>query len=222
MADRRTIPLFPLPNVVHFPQTNLLLHVFEPRYRRLVEDLGSLAEDERLIGIVLMQTDWRGSPTTPSPIYQPGTASLLVNVEPLTDGRSNIVLEGQFRFRIERELPARPYRRAVVQALDELPIRTPDELASLHAELLSVARLLAATTRGLSELADEDLEGLTFEQLVNGLAASIDLPIRAKLELLGSDLQSRASRLLSILRHRRRVVDLLVPFRGLDAHPERN
>jgi Lon protease-like protein len=62
------LPLFPLPNLVFFPETRLPLHVFEPRYRQLVSD--ALAREKRF-GIVLLrpgwETDYFGTPdSTPS------------------------------------------------------------------------------------------------------------------------------------------------------------
>mgnify|MGYP003414648485 CR=1 FL=1 len=69
------VPLFPLPNVVLFPGAPLPLHVFEPRYRKMVEDaLGS----HRSIGIVLLkpgyEQDYQGRP----PIYPLGCSGAIV------------------------------------------------------------------------------------------------------------------------------------------------
>ena len=50
-----TIPLFPLPNVVLFPNVFLPLHIFEDRYRDMVTD--ALVED-RIIGMVLLRPGW--------------------------------------------------------------------------------------------------------------------------------------------------------------------
>ena len=49
------LPLFPLPNLVFFPQTRLPLHIFEPRYRQMVAD--AVASDQRF-GIVLLRPGW--------------------------------------------------------------------------------------------------------------------------------------------------------------------
>lgn len=90
------LPLFPLPNVVHFPRTELRLHVFEPRYRRLVVDLLERSAPERWIGMVLL-CPGAAPQARRSPIFPAGTAGRLVEVEALPDGRSNILLEGGFR-----------------------------------------------------------------------------------------------------------------------------
>src|SRR5687767_3145429 len=50
-----TIPVFPLPNVVLFPNVFLPLHIFEPRYRRMVDDA---LNGDRIIGMVLLRAGW--------------------------------------------------------------------------------------------------------------------------------------------------------------------
>ena len=109
-----TIPIFPLPNVVLFPNVFLPLHIFEPRYRAMVAD--ALAGD-RIIGMVLLQpgfeADYEGRP----PVYPVGCAGVITHSEPLPDGRFNIVLRGLEKFRITGEderaaVPARAGRGA--------------------------------------------------------------------------------------------------------------
>src|SRR5688572_10373064 len=116
-----SIPIFPLPNVVLFPNVFLPLHIFEPRYRAMVSDaLG----DDRIIGMVLLQpgyeSDYEGRP----PVFAVGCAGLMTHAEPLGDGRFNIVLRGLERFRIDGEEEGKPYRIAQVKALPE---PTPEE-----------------------------------------------------------------------------------------------
>ena len=65
------LPLFPLPNIVFFPHTRLPLHVFEPRYRQLVQD--AVEGDERF-GIVLLRPGWETDYFGAPPVYEYGTA----------------------------------------------------------------------------------------------------------------------------------------------------
>ena len=106
-----TIPLFPLPNVVLFPNVFLPLHVFEPRYRAMI---GDALDGDRIVGMVLLQpgyeADYEGRP----PVFPIGCAGLITRAEPLGDGRYNVILRGLERFRIEREDTDRPYRVAHV------------------------------------------------------------------------------------------------------------
>jgi len=78
----------------------LPLHLFEPRYRKMAED--ALAGD-KVIGMVLLkpgyEADYEGRP----PVYPVGCAGLVEQSERLPDGRYNIVLRGQCRFRLGRE-----------------------------------------------------------------------------------------------------------------------
>ncbi|MEE2775827.1 MAG: LON peptidase substrate-binding domain-containing protein [Acidobacteriota bacterium] len=217
MSQTRQIPIFPLPNVVHFPRTDLRLHIFEPRYRALIRDLEQLDESDRLIGMVLTHSgeeDLGGSP----PVYESGTAGLVRDIDYLTDGRSNILIEGQFRFRIEAELDPEPYRRALVAPLLETALHYADDRARCY-EILDLVHYLEASSPSMPTVED-DSDGLNLEALVNGLAAHLDLPVLAKLDLLNRDLDDRSSRVVDILHARKRVVDLLTPFRGIQADPD--
>ena len=90
-----TIPIFPLPNAVLFPNVFMPLHIFESRYRAMVAD--ALAGD-RIIGMVLLkagfETDYEGRP----PIFPVGYAGVITHSERLADGRFNIVLKGLEKF----------------------------------------------------------------------------------------------------------------------------
>lgn len=218
LADNEiSLPLFPLPNVVHFPGTDLKLHVFEPRYRRLVRDLLDRPPEQRFIGMVLIKPGSAG----PLPeIFDGGTAGLLIDVDLLPDGRSNILLHGDFRFEVQKELGERPYRKALVRPLPEPAVSEED------AVVLTVRRGLIELVEGLGEeigsefpLRAERLperpDELSFEVFVNRIAAEIDLPALAKVSLLRQALPERAVALLEILRSRKQVLDLLRPFRRL-------
>src|SRR5215213_7213388 len=106
-----TIPLFPLPTVVLFPNVFLPLHIFEPRYREMVAD--ALAGD-RVIGMVLLRPGWETNYEGQPPVYPIGCSGVITHSERLADGRYNIVLRGVERFRIVEEDHGRSYRRAIV------------------------------------------------------------------------------------------------------------
>ena len=107
------LPLFPLPNLVFFPHTRLPLHVFEPRYRQLLAD--AVATDQRL-GIVLLRPGWEADYFGAPPIHSCGTVGHVEQAVPLEDGRFNILLRGDVRFRVMDEVLRDPYRKARVQA----------------------------------------------------------------------------------------------------------
>lgn len=112
MATRR-ISIFPLPGAMLYPGLRLPLHIFEPRYRALVSD--ALARD-RKIGMIQPQREQEGAP-----LYGVGCLGRIEDVEALPDGRFNIVLEGEARFRLLRELNVTtPFRQIEAELLQEL------------------------------------------------------------------------------------------------------
>ena len=220
------IPLFPLPNVVHFPGTELRLHIFEPRYRQMVRDVLELEPRRRWIGMMLLRPGWRPGESLPA-VFDAGTAGRLVSFEPLADGRCDILLRGDFRFELDREVSSDPYRRALVIPVAEVEPESGDPTAlALRAELV---RLSASLKRDMGDRFPFDHEELgelaraqRLSQVVNRLAADLDVPILRKQMLLGEDLEERGASVLRILRSRRRVLDLLRPYRHLSAAAEHN
>ncbi len=188
------VPLFPLPNVVLFPDVPLPLHVFEPRYRALVTD--ALAS-HRTVGIALLkpgyEADYHGRP----PIYPLGCAGSIVQEERLDDGRYNIVLHGRERFRVVSEQQGGPYRLAYVEPLAE-PQRDDGSLGALGQEVLAA---LGRMADGPSVVVNGDV---TPVMLVNGLCQELDLPPVEKLDLLACEsVESRAKRLVELLEFHR-------------------
>ena len=226
--DDTRLPLFPLPNVVHFPRTELKLHVFEARYRRLVEDLLQIDEESRWIGMVLLKPGWSGDPGRPE-VFPVGAAGRLVDVETLPDGRANILLRGDFRFELQRELPDtdHPYRQAVVRPVEEPWLNERDAgVVAVRNAIVELMRALAEELRERFPFGEEDVAELAghcaFEELVNRIAAEVDLPPLRKLQLLQESLPERGLSVLSILRSRQQVLDLLRPYRHLATASDNN
>ncbi len=110
------LPLFPL-HVVLFPGRPLPLHIFEPRYRQLLDDC--LARDRRF-GVVAIRHGREARDD--ADVYTVGTVAEIVRVERLDDGRANIVTRGAERFRITKlHHYEGSYLRADVDLLDEEP-----------------------------------------------------------------------------------------------------
>jgi Lon protease-like protein len=152
----RTVPIFPLPNAVLFPNVFLPLHIFEPRYREMVED--ALAGD-RLIGMTLLKPGWKDYEERP-PVYEVGCAGLISHAERLPDGRFNIVLRGLAKFRITGEVGRRSYRVASIDLLPET-LGEADRQA-LRAERRRLEALLVTVLEGgdsrfPASMPDEDL-----------------------------------------------------------------
>src|SRR5580765_1091507 len=113
------LPLFPLPNVVLFPNVFLPLHIFEARYREMVAD--AMAGD-RLIGMLLLRPGYEREYEGRPPVYPVGCRGVIPHAERLADGRYNIVLRGLDRFRILSEDHERSYRRAAIEILHDQPL----------------------------------------------------------------------------------------------------
>jgi Lon protease-like protein len=187
-----TIPIFPLPNVVLFPNVFLPLHVFEPRYREMVSDaLGG----DRMIGMVLLRPGWERDYDGRPPVYPIGCAGLITHTESLRDGRYNIVLRGLEKFRIQEEEGDRPYRLARIDTVPERPAEGDrDELRDARQRLESL--LLPTDVRGEARLPHE----MSDEDLVNALAQYLRLEPVEKQALLERDgLAERCRSLIELL-----------------------
>ena len=100
-----SVPLFPLPRTVLFPNVDLPLHLFEPRYRAMAEDLTRGDRDPRIV-VVLLRAGWEDDYYGNPPVHDVATLGRVVHHERLEDGRFNLVLRGTSRVRLhEPDLP---------------------------------------------------------------------------------------------------------------------
>jgi Lon protease-like protein len=135
------LAIFPLPDLVLFPNALLPLHIFEPRYRDMMADI---LEGSRLVAVVRLmpgfEDDYDGRPGVCSVA---GVGRCLA-ADRLPDGRYNIMVRGLARVRIETEHPpTTSYRRVRARILgDDRSVR-PGQVADLHHELLAMCDRLA-------------------------------------------------------------------------------
>jgi Lon protease-like protein len=226
-GDGTRLPLVPLPDVVHFPRTELKLHVVDPTYLPLVHDLQEQEEDSRWLGVVLLKPGPRLDSQGRLEIFPGGTAARVLDLETRPDGNSDILLYGEFRFELEREIGDAPYRQAVVRPMTEPWLNERDAgVVAVRHDLLELLRALAVEQGEQLPWDLEDLTSLTgsgaFEELVNRIATRMDVPPLRKLQLLTESLPERGLSVLSILRGRRQVFDMLRPFRRLAGGSEHN
>jgi Lon protease-like protein len=189
-----TIPIFPLPNVVLFPNVFLPLHIFEPRYRAMVADA---LNGDRMIGMVLLrpgyEKEYEGRPA----IYPVGCAGLITHSELLTDGRYNIVLRGIEKFRVVSEDTSKAYRLADVEALPESVSAAEKELLRQQRQRLE-ALMAAALERGGAD--PRFPPAVPDEDLVNALAQYLPLEPLERQALLERDgLLTRCQGLIELL-----------------------
>jgi hypothetical protein len=188
------IPLFPLPDVVLFPQVALPLHIFEPRYRKMVADA---LEGDRVIGMTLLRAGWEHDYYGRPPVYDRGCAGRIDQHEALPDGRSHIVLRGLGRFRIVEEHAGEPYRLATVEALPEAAGETAEVEAARKAVMAAIGR--AADGPLVLVIKPE----IPDDMFVNALCQSLALGAVERQSLLECDsVLDRYRRLLAILEFR--------------------
>ena len=189
-----TLPIFPLPNVVLFPNVFLPLHIFEQRYRDMVADA---LEGDRMIGMVLLRPGWEGDYEGRPPVYPVGCAGLITHSERLDDGRYNIVLRGFEKFRITDEDESRAYRIARVESMMETMHEHDREAMQRERRRLETLLVPQPQGRGVDptmprSMADEDL--------VNALAQYLELEPVEKQALLERDgLLARRQSLIELL-----------------------
>ena len=110
----REIPIFPLPNVVLFPNMALPLHIFEERYRRMIHDC---LKSDRYLGIFLVR---QGREQSPEPVpYDVGGFGQIARAVKLPAGNYEIVVRGLGKARVLSYTQEIPYRRALVELLED-------------------------------------------------------------------------------------------------------
>lgn len=193
------IPIFPLPNVVLFPKTYLPLHIFEPRYRDMVREA---VAGHQCIGMALLKEGWEANYYGNPPLYPIGCVGRLMNVQPLPDGRFDILLLGLERCLIEESFCGRSYREARIALKPDVPGEALP--ASLRAD---VERLLRESPQPQQQRRGW-LEALRAEPaddvLVNSLATLLDLtPIEKQFLLEAETLHQRSRRLCDLIHFKR-------------------
>jgi len=111
------IALFPLPNLVLFPGIVVPLHIFEDRYKLMVNDC---IDRDVAFGLVLVRTG--AEEETEDAIHRVGVTARVTEVERLDNGRMNILCEAEARFRILRFTQQTPFWKGSVQFFEEAPI----------------------------------------------------------------------------------------------------
>ena len=196
------MPVFPLPNLIVFPDAMMPLHIFELRYRTMVRDALS---GERVIAMGLLKPGWErdyhGSPE----FYPLGCLARFEEVEWLPNDCYSLVVRGLSRIMVSRVVREYPYRSARVEVLPQEPCSEDDPLilSEKYALLELYRRLLpdapgaaagavpgaGAALAAPAERAPGPLPGadLSYEALVNSLCMMVETEPLEKLQLLGFD-----------------------------------
>jgi Lon protease-like protein len=190
--------LFPLPNVVLFPQMVLPLHIFEPRYRQMTTD--TLAGD-RLIAMTLLEPGWESDYEGQPAIRLVACLGRIVDHQRLPDGRFNLHLRGLSRARILHELDSdKLYRTAEIELLQEQPAGA-DFDQKLRSQLLQVVPTWCEAHGPAAEVFPKVIQSnLPFGVVCDVLGFSLPLPVEFKQQLLEElNIETRAQTLLDYL-----------------------
>jgi ATP-dependent Lon protease len=139
----RELPLFPLPEVVLFPTRPLPLHIFEFRYRIM---MNTILESDRRFG-VLMIDPANGT------IANVGCCAEILHYQRLPDDRMKLLALGQQRFRVLEYVREKPYRVGLVEWIEDQP--PAKDLRPLASE---VEQLLRDVVRLSSKLTEQNIE----------------------------------------------------------------
>lgn len=200
------LPLFPL-SIVLFPGVPLPLHIFEPRYRQMLEDIQA---GDSLFG--LSYFDASTSPQEMPPVGSIGCVARVTDTQAFSDGRSNILTVGMIRYRIEEYVErGDPYLVVRVSYLEDededaaaLQERSR-EVAETFTRIARAVRIINDERANLPDIADTEPERLSFL-----VAAAMEVEPEVKQELL--ELRSTSARL-------RRLRDILA--RAVSGYEER-
>ncbi len=181
--ETKRISLFPLPSSVFFPKTVLPLHIFEPRYRDMV---AHSVETGQWIGMVLLEPGYENEYFDSPAVKSVGCAGNLEKWDQQDDGKYNIVLRGQSRFRIVREVGDRLFREAEVEILPPVNDRqfaeNDPEIARLMNSYQQFTELLPDQNPQNVELELSDSD--TLGEVVDLLAYLIELPLDQQQQLV--------------------------------------
>jgi Lon protease-like protein len=158
VAAQISLPIFPLPDLAFFPRTMLPLHIFEARYRAMITDC--LSRDRRLAVVGLRpgyEAAYEGRPA----VYPVMGVGRIVQWERMATGRYNLLMQGECRARIDRELPADTlYRMVTATPLEDEGADAPAVTPLTSRVRSAAARILATVGRSGEEL-QQSLDALT-------------------------------------------------------------
>jgi len=136
------MPVFPLPSVVMFPGTLLPLHLFEPRYRAMVEHC--LAVGPQTLAVCQLRPGWEQDYEGQPPIHEIAGAGRIVAHERRSDGTHEIVVQAVCRVRLSERESRHPFRIATASLLADVGEDdvSPIDVTALVALASEVAGLL--------------------------------------------------------------------------------
>jgi uncharacterized protein len=198
-----TVRVFPLPNLVLFPNVMQPLHIFESRYRDLFRE--AVAGD-RLIAMAVLAPGWEADYEGRPALYPAACLGRIVAHHSLSDGSHNLLLSGLRRIEIVRELPpAKTFREAQARLMEDVYPATPAGAAEQLRRKLREAceKVLPALVKTHGQI-DQLLAGdMPLGVLTDVIGYALDISIPEKTALLAEANVRRRTEIL--LKHLARV-----------------
>ena len=170
-SNHRPIPIFPLPSVVLFPPIVQPLHIFEPRY---LEMFTEALDNQGQIAMALLKPGFENNYFGSPEIHSVVSVGSIITYDARDDGTYDVVLLGDKRARLEREVGGKIYRRGILVELEETSSGSPEDRKNLRANmeaLLDVAiQDMKKENKGLAILQRSFAEESSFGFLVDFLA----------------------------------------------------
>lgn len=186
------LALFPL-HLVLFPGATLPLHIFEERYREMIDRCIRL---EQPFGVVLIREGSAEGGPSAEP-YDIGTTAVIQNVVKLPDGRMLLAAVGDRRFRIVQIVQHEPYLVANVEYLtDEMTadaVETSDQVRTLYSKHRDALAHATGVAQQMDELPDDPL-ALSYQ-----LSSQFRVIDYSKQQLLEADLEDRLAAIADAL-----------------------
>jgi hypothetical protein len=190
-SPKLPVPVFPLPNLVLFPDAVVPLHIFELRYRTMVRDALS---GERVIAMGLLKPGWEREYDSSPEFYPIGCLARFEEVEWLPNDCYSLVVRGVARVAFGKIMREYPYRSARIELLPQEPCSEDDPLilSEKYALLELYRRLLphpgpAAPEGSEPGAAAKPGSELSYAALVSALCMIVEAEPLEKLQLLGLD-----------------------------------
>ncbi|MGI9428529.1 MAG: LON peptidase substrate-binding domain-containing protein [Bythopirellula sp.] len=203
---RGTVRLFPLPDLVMFPHVMQPLHVFETRYRDL---LNAALDSDGLIAMSLLAPGWEADYEGRPKVLPHACLGKVVTHQRQDDGHYNVLLLGLRRILIETELPPdRSYREAKAKLLDDFCYSENDGAReALQAELTEKFQECLPQGQPSNPNVEELLSAeIPLGVLTDLVSFALPLDLQTKSLLLGeNDIDRRATMLLNALNNSGKV-----------------
>lgn len=194
------VRLFPLPNLVMFPHVLQPLHVFEPRYRALLEEA---LDEDRLIAMAVLSPGWEKHYEGRPKLSDTACLGRVLTHQKVEGDRYNILLAGLRRVRIVRELPAeKMFREAEVELIeDTYPADSAtDRPAAQHRLLEQFRRLLPNMPEVHQQLEELLCTDVSLGMLTDLISYTMQIPIETKVRLLQeANVDDRCEMLLKLM-----------------------